>query len=364
MTRRGCLGRLRRPTSRAYAAAMTARGGGAQLATSSEPTPPKCRLRARGGRQVELAAADVRAAVDDAHADHAVAPAQGHARAARQRLVRDAERARRQAPAARQLVAVQAGAVPRHRGAAVDVEPPDLALRGVDEHAQPGAAGLAAGGRRSRSRRRRAWWRGRWSSSRCPERRCSSAGRPAAPETHAAAARTPGVRRGRSAGSCRGRCRPRSAAWAAGGVVETAPCPAARTSEMAKQSAPSAVTAPTGAQVQMRPHARSIPPCGQPPAGQGMSAANDGRRYGAVGRRPSPAGLRTSETTRRSEQKFVTVARPAPSSVTRVTQRRPAAPPPGVPARTIASSVAGMIAKGTSGCAAALSWPMASRAST
>src|SRR5512133_4126243 len=99
-------------------------------------------LRAGGGRQVELAPADVRAAIDHADADHAVAAAQGHPRAARQRLVRDAERAGRQAPAARQLVAVQPGAIPRDRGTAVDVEPADLAPRGVDDDAQAGAPAL------------------------------------------------------------------------------------------------------------------------------------------------------------------------------------------------------------------------------
>src|SRR6476646_5553926 len=100
-------------------------------------------LRAGGGRQVELAPADVGAAVDDAHADDAVASAQRHPRAARQRLVRDAERAGRQAPAARQLVAVQARAVPRDRGMAVDVEAADLAPRRVDLDAQARAAALS-----------------------------------------------------------------------------------------------------------------------------------------------------------------------------------------------------------------------------
>ena len=215
---------------------------GAQLATSSEPTPPKCRRARVADGQVELAAADVGAAVDDAHADHAVAPAQGHVRAARQRLVRDAERAGRQAPAARQLVAVQAGAVPRHRGVAVDVEPADLAPRGVDEDAQPGAAATAAGGRRSRRRRRRAWWRGRSSTS---------------PGRSGAAAARAARRRRRRTRPCTDAWRPASTFEPAlaggdvgrdggvagrGGHLERA-VPGSAASEMAKQSAPSAVTA-------------------------------------------------------------------------------------------------------------------------
>jgi hypothetical protein len=118
---------------------MTARRG-AQLATSSDPTPLNCRRSRVAAVRSKLATADVRAAIDDAHAQHAVALAQRHVRAARQRLVRDAERAGRQAPAAGELVAVQAGAVPRDRGATVDVQAADLAPRGVDQHAQLGAA--------------------------------------------------------------------------------------------------------------------------------------------------------------------------------------------------------------------------------
>ena len=163
-------------------------------------------------------------------------------------------------------------------------------------------------------------------------------GRPAAPETHAAAARSawrpartfsrllPGAmsRRDRRRGPAR---------W----YPSERAVPGSAASEMAKQSAPSAVTARTGAQVQMRPHARSIPPCGQPPAGQGMSAANDGRRYGAVRRRPCAARLPERETTRRNEQKFVTVAGFRGLSVTRRHTATAGSPASGVPARTIAS---------------------------
>src|SRR6476469_367153 len=79
----------------------------------------------RRAREVELAAADVGAAVDDAGADDVSALAQRQAGAARQRLVRDADGARREAPAAAQLVAIEPGAVPRDRGAAVGVQAAD-----------------------------------------------------------------------------------------------------------------------------------------------------------------------------------------------------------------------------------------------
>src|SRR4051794_30210244 len=100
-----------------------------------------------GGRgEVELAVAGVRPAIDDRHADGAPAVAQRDLRAAGQRLVGDAERPRRQRPAAGEVTAVQAGAVPRGDGGAVHAEAPDGVIgAGVprvaaEEHAQrPGA---------------------------------------------------------------------------------------------------------------------------------------------------------------------------------------------------------------------------------
>ena len=102
MTRRGGSGAAA-ATPRAYAAVMTTtararRSSRAQrLREASQHRSADAAevqaLRAWRG-EVELAAADVGAAVDDADADDAAALAQRHARAARQRLVRDAERAR------------------------------------------------------------------------------------------------------------------------------------------------------------------------------------------------------------------------------------------------------------------------------
>src|SRR5512144_457608 len=60
----------------------------------------------RRRRQVELAPARVRAAVDDAHPDHPPPMAERQWRAARQRLVRHPELAGPQRPAAAQVVAV------------------------------------------------------------------------------------------------------------------------------------------------------------------------------------------------------------------------------------------------------------------
>src|SRR4051812_38351275 len=72
-------------------------------------------------REVELAGADVRAAVDDARVDDVRAVAQHDPGAARQRLVRDADRAGGQRAAARQMATVEAGAVPRREGGTEDV---------------------------------------------------------------------------------------------------------------------------------------------------------------------------------------------------------------------------------------------------
>src|SRR6476659_7572263 len=116
-------------TPRAYAAVMT------ELARNADRTDAaEVQTLARRAGEVELAAADVGAAVDDAGAHDVAALAQREAGATRQRLVGDADRARRQAAAAADLVAVQAGAVPRHGGAAVGVEAADaLAVAAGDD---------------------------------------------------------------------------------------------------------------------------------------------------------------------------------------------------------------------------------------
>ena len=64
-------------------------------------------------REVVLAPADVGAAVDHGHAEHATAVAQRDLAPARERLVRDAEIAGVERAAAAQGPAVQAGPVPR-----------------------------------------------------------------------------------------------------------------------------------------------------------------------------------------------------------------------------------------------------------
>src|SRR5205814_5174176 len=70
--------------------------------------PAEAQASAGRRRQVVLAAGDVRAAVDDRDADGAPVVAQRHPGAARQALVGDAERARRQAAAAGKVAAVEA----------------------------------------------------------------------------------------------------------------------------------------------------------------------------------------------------------------------------------------------------------------
>src|SRR4051794_2494226 len=122
--------------TRAYAALLTALPRHEDRADAREA---EAVLR-RGG-EVELAAAGVRAAVDDRHTDGAPVVAQRHLRPARQRLVGDTDRAGCQRAAAPQVTTVQAGSVPRHLRVAVDVEAPDaLAGRpGADAHG--GAAG-------------------------------------------------------------------------------------------------------------------------------------------------------------------------------------------------------------------------------
>src|SRR3954447_24253020 len=94
----------------------------------------------RRGGEVELVPAGVRAAVDDRDADGPPGVAQRDLRAARQRLARDAERVRRQRPAAAQMPAVQARPVPRRARAAVDVQPADVPAGGLPAHADDGAA--------------------------------------------------------------------------------------------------------------------------------------------------------------------------------------------------------------------------------
>src|SRR4051794_19908357 len=76
--------------------------------------------RGRAG-EVVLAVADVGPAVDDRDADGPPPVAQRDARAARERLVGDAERADAERAAAAEVVAVEAGAVPRRAGGAVHV---------------------------------------------------------------------------------------------------------------------------------------------------------------------------------------------------------------------------------------------------
>src|SRR5215216_7054647 len=116
----------------------------------------------RGGRlgQVVLAPADVRPAIDHRHAHLAVAALERDHRAARQRLVRDAEAAGVERAAAARAVAVETGPVPRGVRHAVDVQAAEPALarhdaRGVgDAHAYAPADGapealaqpVAAGG--------------------------------------------------------------------------------------------------------------------------------------------------------------------------------------------------------------------------
>src|SRR3954469_6195203 len=100
----------------------------------------------RRGGEVELAPADVGPAVDDRHPDGPPAVAQRHVRAARQRLARDAERVRRQRPAAAEVPAVQARPVPRGERSAVDVQPADVPAGGGPAHADDRPARPARGG--------------------------------------------------------------------------------------------------------------------------------------------------------------------------------------------------------------------------
>src|SRR5262249_37672102 len=102
---------------------------------------PDAVLRRRG--EVELAAASERPAVHDRDADGPPAVAQRDLRAARQRLVGDAQRARRQRPAAAEMAAVEARPVPRRLGAAEDVQAPDVLVRRARADADDGAARLA-----------------------------------------------------------------------------------------------------------------------------------------------------------------------------------------------------------------------------
>src|SRR6478736_3775504 len=97
----------------------------------------------RRGGEVELAVAGERPAVHDRHAHGPPAVAERHLRAARQRLVRDPEGARRQRPAAAEPAAVQAGAVPRRLCVAEDVQAADVLARGAGADAHRGAARLA-----------------------------------------------------------------------------------------------------------------------------------------------------------------------------------------------------------------------------
>ena len=92
---------------------------------SASTRPCRCRRsRAllRGGGEVPLATGRVGPAVDHRHRDRAAAVAERDARAAGQRAVRHAHRARRQRTAAGGRVAVQAGPVPRRVGGAVDMD--------------------------------------------------------------------------------------------------------------------------------------------------------------------------------------------------------------------------------------------------
>ena len=94
----------------------------------------------RRGGEVVLARAGVRPAVDHRHAHHAAVVAQGDPRAARQRLVGDAELRGAQPATAAQPVAVEPGAVPRCERVAVHVEPPEAVLAGrAAAHAHAGA---------------------------------------------------------------------------------------------------------------------------------------------------------------------------------------------------------------------------------
>ena len=231
---------------------------------------------------------------------------------------------------------------------AVDVEPADLAPGRVDERraarALPGS--LRAEGE-ARRRRRRAWSPGRSSTSRSPERRCRSAGSRPRRSTR------PRTRPARPA-STLSRLLPgaMSAAMAAWPPVvpRSAPCPAARRARWLMQSAPSAASGVTGAQVQIRPHARSIPPSVEPPAGAGHAARRRRpplRRHRAPTLAPrGPRGQ--SEATRRIRTEFVTVARLTESSWA---SSHSSAGSAGlrVPAIIIATRVPGMSANGTSG---------------
>src|SRR5215213_6286976 len=94
--------------------------------TRREDRPVAVEVQAPRGplRQVELAAADVGTAVDHAHADAVTAMAQRELAAARQRAVGDAEAAGRERATAAEVIAVEAGAVPRRVRAPVAVQAP------------------------------------------------------------------------------------------------------------------------------------------------------------------------------------------------------------------------------------------------
>lgn len=84
-------------------------------------------------REVPVAAARVRATVDDAGGDRSSVCVEGHVSAARQRLVRDADNRGRQRVAACGATAVETGAVPRREAAVEtrDVTDDRLATRQV-----------------------------------------------------------------------------------------------------------------------------------------------------------------------------------------------------------------------------------------
>src|SRR4051794_14339840 len=100
--------------------AWTSLPGGPDRAGAAEAEPGL-----RGGGEVELTAARVRAAIDHRDAEGAAAVVQRALRAAGRGLVGHAERARRQRAAAGEVAAVEAGAVPRGGGGAVDPQAPD-----------------------------------------------------------------------------------------------------------------------------------------------------------------------------------------------------------------------------------------------
>ena len=163
------------------------------------PWPRKPSFRAVAAVRSYSRAPDVGAAVDHRHADAPAVVAQRDLRAARQRLVRDAELGVAQRAAAAGLLAVEAGAVPGGERLAVDVQPADPALGAV-----------IAVARRSRARARSSdrgacraacsgpgcrCGRGRSCASGCP---CGSAGTRCGRRRAAARCprRSPGGRRG------------------------------------------------------------------------------------------------------------------------------------------------------------------------